>query len=63
VFYGREGEAKAGVVVGRTPDGARTLAHVDVGDAAMVGFLTDGTVEPVGTAGQVVAGEQRVFRN
>ncbi len=62
VFYGREGEAKAGVVVARTPDGARTLAHVDAGDAGMVAFLTDGAVEPVGSAGQVIAGEQRVFR-
>lgn len=63
VFYSREGEAKAGVVVGRTPDGARTLAHVDVGDADMVAFLTDGMVEPVGTSGRIVEGEQRVFRN
>ncbi|MCM3421099.1 acetyl-CoA acetyltransferase [Sphingopyxis alaskensis] len=54
VFYGRDGEPKAGVVVARTPDGQRTLAHVDVSDAAMLAFLTDGTREPVGTEGQVV---------
>ena len=55
VFYSRDGAPKAGVVAARTPDGKRTLAHVDVGDAAMLAFLTDGAVEPVGTAGQIVA--------
>ncbi|KTE22464.1 acetyl-CoA acetyltransferase [Sphingopyxis sp. H050] len=55
VFYGRDGTPKAGVVVARTPHDQRTLAHVDVGDAAMLAFLTDGEAEPVGTAGQVVA--------
>jgi len=55
VFYGRDGAPKAGVVAARTPDGKRTLAHVDVTDAAMLAFLTDGTREPVGTEGQVVA--------
>ena len=54
VFYGRDGNPRAGVVVARTPAGARTLAHVDVGDAVMLAFLTDGAVEPVGTAGHVV---------
>ena len=55
IFYGRDGAPRAGVVVARTPPGARTLAHVDVADAAMLAFLTDGTSEPVGTAGQIVA--------
>ena len=60
VFYGRDGAPKAGVVVARTPDGKRTLADVDVGDAAMLAFLTDGQQEPVGTAGKIVAlGEDR----
>lgn len=54
IFYGRDGAARAGVVVALTPAGGRTLAHVDVSDAAMVAFLTDGAVEPVGTAGAVV---------
>ena len=58
VFYGRDGNPKAGVVVARTPAGARTLAHVDVADAAMLAFLTDGTAEPVGAAGQIVALER-----
>jgi acetyl-CoA C-acetyltransferase len=57
VFYGRDGQARAGVVVARTPAGARTLVHVDVGDAALVEFLTDGAVEPVGTDGEIVLSE------
>lgn len=55
IFYGRDGAPRAGVVVARTPEGRRTLAHVDVGDAAMLAFLTDGKAEPVGAAGQIVA--------
>ena len=62
VFFGRDGQPKGGVVVARTPSGARTLAHVDVGDAAMIAFLTDGTSEPVGTAGWIEPrGEARRF--
>jgi acetyl-CoA C-acetyltransferase len=60
LFYGRDGAPRAGVVVARTPAGARTLAHVDINDAAMVAFLTSGAVEPVGTAGVIAdAGEGR----
>lgn len=58
IFYGRDGQPKAGVVVARTPGGKRTLAHVDVRDAAMLAFLTDGTHEPVGMEGEVVPIEQ-----
>ena len=54
VFYGRDGAPKAGVVVALTPEGKRTLTHVNVSDAAMLAFLTDGKVEPVGTAGQIL---------
>ena len=53
VFFARDGLPHAGVVVARTPAGGRTLAHVDVGDSAMVAFLTDGAVEPVGSSGRV----------
>lgn len=61
VFYARDGAATGGVVVARTPDGARTLAKVD--DAATIAWLTSGEVEPVGTQGEVVAdGEMRVWR-
>ena len=55
VFYGRDGLPHAGVVVARTPAGGRTLAHVDVSDAALLAFLTDGAAEPVGTSGRIEA--------
>ena len=63
VFYGRDGSPKGGVVVARTTDGERTLAHVDVTDEEMVVFLTDGKAEPVGTSGSVVAdaGGRRIW--
>jgi acetyl-CoA C-acetyltransferase len=60
IFYGRDGQPRAGVVVARAPDGARTLAHVDITNAAMIAYLTDGQAEPVGTSGLIVdAGEGR----
>ncbi len=63
VFYGRDGSPKGGVVVARTPNGDRTLAHVDATDGAMVEFLTSGKEEPVGTSGSVVAdaGGRRIW--
>ncbi len=62
IFYGRDGAPRAGVVVARTPAGARTLAHVDVSDRAMVALLTDGAVEPVGTGGVIAMGDRRVWQ-
>lgn len=64
VFYRRDGTPRAGVVVAHTPDGARTLSHVDVGDAALVSFLTDGKAEPVGTGGTIVldGSDRRVWQ-
>ena len=62
IFYGRDGAPRAGVVVARTPAGARTLAHVDVSDTAMVALLTDGAVEPVGTGGAIAMGDRRVWQ-
>lgn len=55
IFYARDGAPKGGVVVARTSAGTRTLAHVNVGDTAMMAFLTDGKREAVGTAGEIVA--------
>lgn len=63
VFYNRDGSAKAGVVVAKLPDGKRTLAQVPASDAATIAFLSDGSAEPVGTPGQVVAeGELMVWK-
>jgi acetyl-CoA C-acetyltransferase len=54
LFYSRNGLPKGGAVVALTPAGHRTLAHVDVADAAVVAFLTDGSIEPVGTSGAII---------
>ena len=58
VMFGRDGQPKQGVVVVRTADGRRTLAKVLEEDAAGIAFLTDGTFEPVGSIGEIVAGEE-----
>ncbi|HKR89630.1 MAG TPA: acetyl-CoA acetyltransferase [Phenylobacterium sp.] len=54
VFYGRNGSARGGVVIARTPAGARTLAHIDVRDPVALSYFTDGLLEPVGQAGAIV---------
>lgn len=56
VHYDRQGEPRLGTVVARTPAGQRTLAAVLPQDGAMIAFLTDGRAEPVGSAGEIVAG-------
>jgi len=62
VFHNREGVPSSGVVIARTPDGKRTLCHIDVGNPAMLAFFMDGAVEPVGTSGRIaVANERRVW--
>jgi acetyl-CoA C-acetyltransferase len=62
LFYGRDGEPRAGVVVALTPAGARTLAHVNSADEALVQFLTNGEAEPVGAAGSIeMVDEKRIW--
>ncbi|WP_448661583.1 acetyl-CoA acetyltransferase [Sphingomonas sp. CJ20] len=55
VLYDREGAARFGVVLGRTPDGRRAIARVPGDDARTIAWLTAGIHEPVGQPGQVVA--------
>ncbi len=63
VFYARGGSAKGGVVVARTPAGQRTLASVPADDLALIAWLTDGVVEPVGQPGEIArAGDVSVWR-
>ncbi len=57
VFYERGGDFKSGTIVARTTGGARTLAHVPDTNLAVLQFLTNGDVEPIGTAGRIVRGE------
>ncbi|WP_419807560.1 acetyl-CoA acetyltransferase [Sphingomonas sp.] len=55
VLYARDGSPNAGVVVARSSAGARLLARVPAAETGTIAFLTDGAVEPVGTAGVAVA--------
>ena len=57
VFYNRDGSVKFGTIIARTSADARVLARVDAADEAMVAFLTDGAVEPVGAPGRTERGE------
>jgi acetyl-CoA C-acetyltransferase len=56
VFYTRDGAATHGLVVARTPQGARFLARVAGDDAEAIAFLTSGAGEPVGSHGHAAIG-------
>ncbi|MGL5837693.1 MAG: acetyl-CoA acetyltransferase [Sphingorhabdus sp.] len=62
VFYKREGSVRVGTVIGRTPENKRVLASVSSSDDAMIAFLTDGKVEPVGSQGRVSKGDDGLMR-
>lgn len=62
VFYCRDGRPERGTIVARSGDGARTLATVPKDDTDTIAFLTDGSHEPVGTAGTVVDGPAELAR-
>lgn len=53
VLYGRDGSPAQGVVIARTPGGARTMARVPVEDADTVAALTSWQASAVGRAGTV----------
>jgi acetyl-CoA C-acetyltransferase len=57
VFYKRDGSVRVGTVIARTPDNKRVLAAVPASDNAMIAFLTDGKIEPVGSTGQISKGD------
>lgn len=64
VLYERDGSARLGVIVARTPAGERTLAKILATDGDGIAFLTDGAAEPVGASGTIVTGPEgdRVWR-
>ena len=62
VHYERDGSVRSGVIVARTPEGSRTLAHVPPGDVRMISFLTSGEDEPVGSAGRIAAAPDGLAR-
>lgn len=53
VRYDPKGQPIAGIVVARTPSGARTLASVPAQDDAGLRCLTSGESEPVGATGDI----------
>ena len=55
LFYKRDGSIRGGVVVARTPEGARTLAHVSGKDEASIARLMDNDRQPVGAQGTITA--------
>lgn len=55
VIYGRGGAAEHGVVMLRTPEGARTLARVPVSDTQTLALLTNLDRTPVGGLGTISA--------
>jgi acetyl-CoA C-acetyltransferase len=57
VFYKRDGSPRFGTVIARTPAGARVLCRVPADDDAMITFLTDGRIEPVGSHGHAKMAE------
>ncbi|MEZ5679806.1 MAG: acetyl-CoA acetyltransferase [Erythrobacter sp.] len=60
LFHDREGEVQNGVVVARTPAGARTLARVAPDDSELIAFLRVGETEPVGSNGTVADGDDEL---
>ena len=62
VVYERDGRPNRGVVIGRTPAGARLMARVDAGDAATLARLTSPERSPVGSGGQVSRGDDGLLR-
>jgi acetyl-CoA C-acetyltransferase len=57
VSYSRKGAPDRGVVIGRTPEGARFLARVSDADSRTLPFLIDGRREPIGHAGYARDGQ------
>jgi acetyl-CoA C-acetyltransferase len=53
VLYGRTGEPRFGVVVGRAPDGRRVIGSIPPEDTQAIDFLTNGHREPIGSPGHV----------
>lgn len=55
VHHEADGRVRFGVVVARTPAGARTLARIPADAADDLAALTDGRLEPVGLPGTIAA--------
>ncbi len=58
IFYKRDATVRFGTVIALTPGGKRVLARVAPEDEAMIAFLSDGQVEPVGATGRTAMGDE-----
>ncbi len=57
IFYKRDASVRFGTVIAVTPEGKRVLARIPAEDEAMIAFLFDGRVEPVGSTGRIMKGQ------
>jgi acetyl-CoA C-acetyltransferase len=62
VVYERDGTPNRGVVIGRTPGGARLMARVDAAETATLAQLTALDRSPVGSRGEVAKGQDGLLR-
>src|SRR5476649_2098323 len=59
-LYGRNGDVEHGVVMLRTPEGARTLARVPANDSRTLEHLLNMDRTPVGSSGDIVTADDGV---
>jgi acetyl-CoA C-acetyltransferase len=62
IVYDRDGAARYGAVIGRTPAGERFVARVPAEDTATIARLESGAEEPVGMAGRAQLGEHGLIK-
>lgn len=62
VFYDRDGTAQSGVVIARTPEGARIMARVLASDADAIAALTNAERSPIGLKGRVLKSADGLLR-
>ncbi|MEN9932369.1 MAG: hypothetical protein RIS17_942 [Pseudomonadota bacterium] len=60
IVFGRDGQPSNGSVVGRTPAGTRVFGKVDIADADALATLLSLDAHPIGLAGKVSVGEDRL---
>ena len=62
IVFGRDGQPSHGSVVGRTPDGARTLGKIDIADADALATLLSLDAHPIGLPGAVSVADDGLQR-
>jgi hypothetical protein len=62
IVFGRDGPPSHGSVVGRTPDGARTLGKIDTTDADALATLLSLDAHPIGLPGAVSVADDGLQR-